>query len=308
MHNYGRLNRKIIGSKTIVKNTIDYIYSKGLYNEIKSIFNTTLPYAVIKGKPLSVLIYNNVHERFTTDLDILCPKNQYKKIVHMLNELGFTELNKSRYDILFSKSFPVICISYDDENYIRSLFGKIYGVEACFESLQNGNVPDKYGIRWQYQKSSRQGIFYCLSFDGFCSDVVAFYENTFKIKATEVIKYSDSPYSDKLTDAHGADKIYSAILEFSHDNCTYSLKLSDTPESAIDGVNRYDANALLFYRGQYNPVITLKDNDGVYLSEAFKRLMSGAKLNRPMMPTNDGITYGSLIDKYGICWNLYSGI
>lgn len=230
--------------------------------------------------------------------NVLCLEMSDSLMVAMQKELSFNGLYYN----------PVICVSHDDENYIRSLFGKIYGVEACFESLQNGNVPDKYGIRWQYQKSSRQGIFYCLSFDGFCSDVVAFYENTFKIKATEVIKYSDSPYSDKLTDAHGADKIYSAILEFSHDNCTYSLKLSDTPESAMDGVNRYDANALLFYRGQYNPVLTLKYNDGVYLSEAFKRLMSGAKLNRPMMPTNDGIAYGSLIDKYGICWNLYSGI
>ena len=50
-----------------MKNVVDYIYSKGLYNEIKSFFDTTSSYAVIKGKPLSVLIYNDVQERITTD-------------------------------------------------------------------------------------------------------------------------------------------------------------------------------------------------------------------------------------------------
>ncbi len=88
-----------------MKDIVDYIYSKGLYNEVRNMFNTTLPYAVIKGKPLSVLIYNNVHERITTDLDILCPKKECENFVAMLKEHGFSELNKSRYDILFSKSF-----------------------------------------------------------------------------------------------------------------------------------------------------------------------------------------------------------
>ncbi len=51
-----------------MKNVVDYIYSKGLYNEVKSLFNTFSPYAVIKGKALSMLIYNDVQERTSTDL------------------------------------------------------------------------------------------------------------------------------------------------------------------------------------------------------------------------------------------------
>ena len=79
-----------------MKNVVDYIYSKGLYNEIKSFFDTTSSYAVIKGNPLSVLIYNDVQERITTDLDILCPKKECKSIVEQLRNLGFTGLNKNR--------------------------------------------------------------------------------------------------------------------------------------------------------------------------------------------------------------------
>lgn len=88
-----------------MKNVVDYIYSKGLYNEVRSLFSISTPYAVIKGKALSVLIYNDVTERITTDLDILCSKSDCKNIIYELKKYGFSELNKNRYDILFSKSF-----------------------------------------------------------------------------------------------------------------------------------------------------------------------------------------------------------
>lgn len=88
-----------------VKNAVDYIYSKGLYNEVRDLFDSSCPYAVIKGKPLSMLIYNDIQERVTTDLDILCPKKYCKNMVTQLKSLGFSEQNKDRFDILFSKSF-----------------------------------------------------------------------------------------------------------------------------------------------------------------------------------------------------------
>lgn len=200
---------------------------------------------------------------------------------------------------------PVICILHDDENYMHSLFRKLYGDQTDLKDLQDGKAIDLHGIRWQYQKSDRCGIFYCLTFDGFCSDVLAFYEDVFQIKATEIVTYRDSPYGDQIPGA-GADKIYSTNLHFRHGNHAYALKLRDSFESALNGTNGYDPNALLFYQGQYNPVFTLRDNDKAYLDKAFKRLMNGAKLNRPMTPGDNDSVYGSLIDKYGICWNFNS--
>lgn len=88
-----------------MKNAVDYIYSKGLYNEVRTLFDISLPYAIIKGKALSVLIYNDANVRTTTDLDILCSKSDCKSMIHQLRNLGFSELNKNRYDILLSKSF-----------------------------------------------------------------------------------------------------------------------------------------------------------------------------------------------------------
>ena len=200
---------------------------------------------------------------------------------------------------------PLINISHDDENEVRLLFERLYGEPEGFESLQNGDRADARGIRWQYQKSCRQGIYYCLTFDGFCRDVIAFYEKVFGIHAQELTRYGDLPHENKLS-AAGADMIYSAVLPFRHGGATSALKLMDSPASAADGISRYDPEALLFYQRQFNPLFTLRDSDTVFLADAFRRLADGAKLNRPLQSDEQGNVFGSLIDRYGICWNFYS--
>jgi uncharacterized glyoxalase superfamily protein PhnB len=209
-----------------------------------------------------------------------------------------TDLKKWLYN-------PIICLTHNDENYIQGIFAKIYGNQHNFKELQNGTLADPHGIKWRCEKSSSNGIFYCLSFDGFCEDVIAYYENAFDIRATEIIRYADSPYADKVP-AASADKIYSAIIKFHHGNQTCALKLSNSIDSAMNGTYGYDPNALLFYQGQHNPVFTVKHDDTAYLCDSFNRLKVGAKLNKEIMTDDDGIMNGGMIDKYGICWNFYS--
>ncbi len=199
---------------------------------------------------------------------------------------------------------PVIRISHDDEGEVRRLFERLYGESGGFDGLQSGERADMHGIRWQYQKGA-PGIGYCLSFDGFCRDVAAFYENVFDIRAEEMIRYGDLPQGNKLP-AAGADMIFSAVLPFSYGGGISALRLMDSAESAADGINRYDPSALLFYHGQYNPLFTVRDSDTAFLAGAFERLKNGAKLNRPLQPDDEGGMFGSLIDRYGICWNFRS--
>ncbi len=200
---------------------------------------------------------------------------------------------------------PTICVSGGNENLVHRLFQKLYNGQDRFEHLCRGNVADAFGIRWQYEAGGRDGLYYCLTFDGFCRDVAAFYENVFGIRAMEFVRYGDSPLQNEVPGA-GADKIYSAMLPFEHDGRAYILKLRDSFESARTGQNNYDPDALLFYQGQYNPVFTVRDHDPARLTQAFGRLCVGAKLNRPLAAGTDGKVYGSLIDKYGICWNFYT--
>jgi uncharacterized glyoxalase superfamily protein PhnB len=232
-------------------------------------------------------------------------------IIHFENNSLFLEMSDS-FMLAMNKGTdlkewlynPIICLVYDDENYIRGIFEKIYGNQHDFKELQNGTLADAYGIKWRYEKGDSNGIFYCLSFDGFCEDVIAYYENSFNIKATEIMRYADSPYADRIPVA-SADKIYSAIIKFQHGNQTCSLKLSDSIYSAMNGTYSYDPNALLFYQG-HNAVFTVKHDDTAYLCDSFNRLKIGAKLNKEIITDDNGIMNGGMIDKYGICWNFYS--
>lgn len=99
--------------------------------------------------------------------------------------------------------------------------------------------------------------------------------------------------------------IYSAIIEFKDGDNMYALKLNDSLCSAVSGVSSYDKNALLFYKGQYNPMLILKGTEEKELRGAFEKLINGGKVNRQLSPRDGGTVYGSLIDKYGICWNIY---
>lgn len=200
---------------------------------------------------------------------------------------------------------PVICLTHSDEKVVRALFEKLYGTEHSFEELKSGDIADRYGIRWAYEEGEDRGIYYCLTFDGFCSEAVAYYEVAFDINATDVVSYEDSPCADKVSGA-GGDKIYSAILPFQQGERVYALRLRDSLESAVNNINSYDPKALLFYHKLYNPIFTFKDSDTAYLTESFDRLSIGAKLNKGMEVNGVSDVNGSLIDRYGICWNFYS--
>lgn len=200
---------------------------------------------------------------------------------------------------------PVICIRHSDDEYMYSIFEKIYKMSKLdFEGFKEGIVPDKYGIKWQYERCDIQGIYYVLTFDGFCNEVLSFYQDVFNINASEIVKYRNSSYADDVHKA-GMDKIYSAILEFKDGKNTYAIKLGDSIQSAMEGINGYDKDALLFYQKLYNPVFTLRGRSREGLESAFNRLTNGGKVNRQLSAYSENIDYGSLIDRYGICWNIY---
>ena len=201
------------------------------------------------------------------------------------------------YAIPFYK--PLICI-LGEEAQAKRLFQKLYGADQSFDELKRGEYPDKYGIRWSYEYGTEAGICYYLEFDGFCADVIAYYENAFDIIATEVVRYGETPYAETVK---GKDKIYSALLEFTGDGRKYAVKLKDSMKSAVDNLYEYDSEQLLFYQMLYNPILNFSDKDNEYLQDSFRKLSVGAKLNKPFAISEDADVYGSLIDKYGICWN-----
>ena len=165
---------------------------------------------------------------------------------------------------------PMLMLIHEDKQYLDVLKSRL-----C----------DDRGINWVMQEGSRS-ISYCLEFDGFCADVVSFYESVFDVKS-EILRYNNSA------------KIFNAIFRFDG----FVLQLSDSPQSAEKDENGYDPNALLFYKGHgnlgANPLLTMQFDSAQELICAFDKLSVGAKLNKAIGEDNEG----SLIDKFGICWH-----
>lgn len=227
----------------------------------------------------------------------------YAVSLNLADSLMYAMQNDNKNGINFYR--PIICICHEDERYVREVFEKLYGKKVNMADMAEAEIPDSYGICWQYQITDKPGIHYCLAFDGFGGDVISHYEHVFQKKAADVMLYGDSPYRDRISDG-GKAMVAHAALCFPAGEYIRSVIIKDTPESAKTGVNSYDKNALLFYRGIYNPLFEIRGENAALSKEIFDRLGEGAKLNRPLSPEADNVLFGSLIDKYGICWNLYS--
>ena len=164
---------------------------------------------------------------------------------------------------------------------------------------------ERHYINWEYSEKGCDGIYYRLSFDGFCRDVIAFYEKVFRLKAEHIIRYGETDLRDKVSDA-GKEMISSATLLFPENCGGCGIMLQDSYDSAVSGVNSYNKDALLFYHRIYNPVFEIREVNQETLRTMFHTISDGAKLNRPLGTDDKGVLYGSLIDRYGICWNFYA--
>lgn len=215
-------------------------------------------------------------------------------LVAMKNNIG---LDKPLYN-------PVVYIYHNDEDYVHNVLKNLYGDKH--NDVFNEKNADSYGICWRYAKNDKCAICYCLTFDGFCKEVIDFYENAFDVKVKNVVKYGEtSNLLDKIS-LEGKEMIYSAIFCINREDKEYIIMLRDSLEAAVSGINSYDKNALLFYQGKYNPLFEIRDTNEARLFEIFDKIKEGCKLNRVLSYNEQGILYGSLIDKYGICWSFYS--
>lgn len=198
---------------------------------------------------------------------------------------------------------PLICIEHPDEQYMHDLLANLYCGEYCFEDIQKGIYSDKYGIRWIYKNSDCCRIYHCLEFKGNCDEVTAYIGNAYQTRITEMVTYANSPYANSNS-VIAKDKIYGALIEFRDNNFIYALKFSDSLESAMYNFEGYGSDDKLWYQ----IIIVINGSDETYLKESFERLSEGATLNRPISLNEEGILYGSMIDRYGIVWELFGDL
>lgn len=88
------------------RNKYGELISKIELKEISNLINAiSVPYAIIKGEPLSFLAYNGFALRKKSDIDILVDRRNVRTVELLLAEYGFIPQNNNRNNrILFSNS------------------------------------------------------------------------------------------------------------------------------------------------------------------------------------------------------------
>lgn len=194
---------------------------------------------------------------------------------------------------------PLICIEHSDEPYVRDLFNQLYGGKYPFIETRDGTHCDPYGMRWMYRRSDRCAVYPCFEFDGFCKDVMDYIQHAFDLPTPNITTYAQSPWMGQMN-LLGQDKIYRADITFIQNDCHYCMQLSDSLQSATQNTNEYDPNPQLFYQ----IILEVEDTDKEWLRASFARLGGGAKLNKAFVSNGEGVHHGSLIDRFGIVWEL----
>lgn len=197
---------------------------------------------------------------------------------------------------------PLICIEHPDEQYVQDLLVRLYCGQRCLEDIQKGIYSDKYGIRWIYKNSACCRIYHCLECNGNCKEVAAYIGNAYQTQISEMVTYASSPYAQSNS-IIAKDKIYGAFIEFRENSAIYALQFSDSLGSAMCDYRGYNNSGRLWYQ----IIIVVNSSEEMYLKESFERLSEGAMLNRPISLNEEGILYGSMIDRYGIVWELFGG-
>lgn len=199
---------------------------------------------------------------------------------------------------------PLICIEHPDEPYMRGLLEKLYCGGHCFEDIQKGIYSDRYGIRWVYKRGECHRVYHCLELIGNCNEVAAYIGNAYQVPLTEMVRYADSSYAHVGNPA-AQDKGYGVLMEVQEQQISYAVSFSDAGICNDSGYgNGYGKNKKLWYQ----IILVVEETDEAYLKEAFRRLSDGATLNRPISRNEEGRLYGSMIDRYGIVWELLSRI
>jgi PhnB protein len=125
-----------------------------------------------------------------------------------------------------------------------------------------------------------------LSFNGNAAEAIALYEKAFGVKA-QVMKYSDAPPSEGYNPPAGTENhVMHACLTNRED---YTVYICDVPPS--DPVAFGSGNSIH---------IAFDSEDKV--KSAFAVLKEGGEVTMELQQTFWNKLFGSLVDKFGVCW------
>lgn len=107
----------------MTENLKKYMAKSFLYEEIQKVVAPIKNYAIVKGDPLSLLVFGQCGKRLMSDVDILVNYSDVVNVERSLYQNGFVKTINSRESELFMKSFSHQSVPFVKENL---MFGNIY--------------------------------------------------------------------------------------------------------------------------------------------------------------------------------------
>ena len=129
-----------------------------------------------------------------------------------------------------------------------------------------------------------------ISFNGNCEEAVLFYEKAFNIKA-DITRYKDAPKENDYQVQQGTENL---IMHAQFELNGEMIMFADMPP---DFALQYGDNIAIMV--EFDNIEAAKT--------AFEALREGAEVNMELQETFWSKCFGSLIDKFGIYWNISIG-
>jgi PhnB protein len=123
-------------------------------------------------------------------------------------------------------------------------------------------------------------------FDGRCEEAFRFYEKSLKAKIAFMMKWGEAPGSAEHAPPGWSSKIIHA-----------SLTIGDSSIAGADSPPEHYKKPQGFY-------VTLSVNEPAEAERVFGALADGGTIQMPIQETFWALRYGSLVDRFGIPWEI----
>lgn len=128
-----------------------------------------------------------------------------------------------------------------------------------------------------------------LNFSGNAAEVIGFYKTVFDTDTSQIMYFKDMPPDPSFP---VPDEIKNYVMHAAMDISGSTVMFSDAPPGMP--LNMGNNVSLL---------IMSKDSDA--LTRYYGRLLEGGTVVMPLAPTFFSKLYANVVDKFGICWQLY---
>lgn len=137
-----------------------------------------------------------------------------------------------------------------------------------------------------------------ITFRGCCQEAIKFYQQIF------------NPIKVKVETFEEHKDLFGGILKEEHYNFIYRAEITFKSEDSVSTIIMCDSPSIIFsdYSNNVNLdniIYEISDSDEEIIKAIYNKLAVGGKTNTPLQSKPPFKLQGSLIDKFGVCWNIF---